>query len=112
MGIHERSSMADDAVLICVARSHGEQWEGLCLDFNLVVQGTSLQEVRRQLDAAIKDYIMAASAEPEPARSQLLNRTAPLSVRLQWAWRFFRQTISGKNRDRDSTIEFTVACPA
>jgi len=79
--------------LICIATGHGDQWEAFCLDFDLAVQGKSYDEVRRFLDKAVHMYVERASVEPDPARSQLLNRKAPLSVRLMWAWRLFWSTL-------------------
>jgi predicted RNase H-like HicB family nuclease len=112
MGIHERQLQESDAVLICVARGHEGDWEAFCLDFDLAVQGDSLMDVRTRLEDAIGDYVQAALAEDEPARTQLLNRRAPFSVRFYWALRFFIATIFGRNRDSDSTVGFPVSCHA
>jgi hypothetical protein len=81
--------------VLCVASGHGSQWEAFCLDFDLAVQGQSLQEVRGLLREAI-DYVQAADAEPEPNRSRLLARKAPLLVRLMWAWRIFLKKLFRK----------------
>jgi hypothetical protein len=102
----------DEAVLVCVANGHAQEWEAFCLDFDLAVQGTSLIDVRSRLEDAIEDYVKAALVEAEPARSQLLNRRAPFLVRLKWALRFFTETISGRSRDSDSTVGFPVTCHA
>lgn len=99
--------------LVCIAVEHSDGWEAFCLDFDLAVQGRSFDEVKRDLHQAIKMYVEAASAEPEPARSQLLCREAPFFTRLMWAWRLFLATISRRaNRDTSAPIEFPVACPA
>jgi hypothetical protein len=97
--------------LICIATGRGDQCEAFCLDLDLAVQGGSFEEVRSYLNVAIESYMEAARAEPEPNRSRLLARKAPLWVRLTWAWRLFRSTISGRSDD-NSTIEFPVACHA
>lgn len=112
MGIQEKISANHEAVLVCVAHGHGQDWEAFCLDFDLAVQGHSLADVRDRLEDAITDYVQAAMAEAEPARSQLLNRRAPFLLRLQWALRFFVATISGRNRSSDSTVGFPVTCHA
>ena len=99
--------------LICIATGRGDQWEAFCLHFDLAVQGSSFDEVRRYLNDAIDSYVESASAEPEPICARLLARKAPLWVRLMWAWRVFRSAMSGRTRrDRDATIEFPVACRA
>src|SRR5215475_4149213 len=99
MGIQEQENDGETQVLVCVAHGHAQSWEAICLDFDLAVQGHSLAEVRDSIEQAIIDYIEAARAEAEPARSRLLSRRAPFWVRLGWAFRFFIRTISGKNRD-------------
>src|SRR5256885_17074727 len=111
MGRHDRDLTAADAVLVCVARGHGDRWEALCLDYDIAVQGASLPEVREKLELALHDYV-AAEAEAEPARSQLLGRRAPFFVRLSWGFRFLVGTIFGRNRDGDSTVGFPVTCHA
>jgi hypothetical protein len=112
MGFQEPNLDTGSPVLVCVARGHERIWEAFCLDFDLAVQGHSLEEVRDTLELAIKDYVDTANAENEPTRSQLLNRRAPFFVRLGWAFRFFTRTISGRNRDSDSTVGFPVSCHA
>ncbi len=112
MGIEGKLPEQGEAVLVCIARGHAGQWEALCLDFDLAVQGVSLPEVKDRLEEAIGDYVTAASAEAEPARSQLLGRRAPFFVRLAWGLRFFRGTIFGRNRSSDSTVGFPVTCHA
>jgi hypothetical protein len=112
MGIHERPSVAEDAVLVCVAHGHNGIWEAFCLDFDLAVQGVSLGDVRERLEHAVVDYVSAASAEAEPARSQLLSRRAPFFVRLSWAARFFFGTIFGRSRDSGSAVGFPISCHA
>jgi len=99
--------------LVCIATGRADQWEAFCLDFDIVVQGRSFDEVRRYLNDAIEMYLETALAEPEPDRSRLLARKAPFLLRLMWAWRLFRLTISGRTRCQDSaTVEFPIACPA
>lgn len=112
MGMHDRAVVDRNAVVMCVARGHAGHWEAFCPDFDLGVQGISLIEVREKLQHAINDYVAAASAESEPARSQLLNRRAPLLVRARWGLRFLTGIIFGRNRDRDSTVGFPVTCHA
>ena|SRR5215467_6141897 len=105
-------SEAKEAV-VCIATGRGDQWEAFCLDFDIVVQGRSFDEVRCYLNDAIVMYLEAVLAEPEPDRSRLLARKAPFFVRLMWAWRSLRSTVSGRTRGDDSAIvEFPVACPA
>jgi hypothetical protein len=98
--------------MMCIATGHGDQWEAFCRDYDLAVQSSSFDEVRRFLDKAVHMYAERALELPEPARSHLLNRKAPFLVRLVWAWRLFWPTVLGRTRRDDSTIGFPVACPA
>jgi hypothetical protein len=112
MGIHDRAVVDENAIVMCVARGHAGHWEAFCPEFDLGVQGISLIEVREKLQYAIADYVAAASAESQPARSHLLSRRAPFLVRLKWGLRFLIGIIFGRNRDHDSTVGFPVACDA
>ncbi len=101
------------AVLVCVARGHkGGQWEAFCLDYDLAVQGRSLNEARERIELAINAYVESAAKEAEPARSRLLARRAPFFVRLAWALRFFFATVFGRNGRGDPVVGFPVSCPA
>jgi hypothetical protein len=82
---HYKEAMAG-RYLKCVAHRHDQKWEAICLDLDLAVQGSTLAEVQEQLRSAISSYIEDASAEPEPTRSRLLERRAPLSARIAWLW--------------------------
>lgn len=95
----------------CVVHGMGNQWEGLCLDLDIAVQGNSLADVKNRLNNAVHTYVEDALAENEPHRSRLLGRKAPLRVRLFWAVALFLATLS-KRSDRDSAESFAVPCPA
>lgn len=104
-----------DIAIKCIAHGAGNQWEAVCLDFDLAVQGRSLQEVTRLLQDVIGSYIEDALAQPEPARSQLLSRSAPFWVRLHWAFRLFMATLTNRRLDRgqqEATVGFPVECRA
>lgn len=101
--------------LECIAHGKGNQWEAVCLDFDLAVQGRSLDEVTRVLRETIDSYIDDAMEQPEPIRSAMLNRSAPFFVRLSWAIRMFVATVCGHRLDRkqrEATIGFPVECRA
>jgi len=107
-----RLSSKSKTVLTCIARGYDGRWEAFCLDFDLAVQGRTFLEVKKGLEGVVTDYVRAAMAEREPARSRLLNRRAPLLVRVVWGFRFLVATISGKNKSNGSTVGFAVSCPA
>lgn len=100
--------------VLYVITGRDDAWEAFCLDFDLAVQGRSMDEVRASLIKAINMYVATAIKQPEPIRSRLLGRQAPFFVRLMWALRAFWATLAiraGRHRGMPATIEF-VACPA
>ena len=102
-----------EKVFICVARGRAkDDWEASCLDLDIAVQGRSLDEVRAKLDTAVTTYVADALNEQEPDRSALLNRRAPLGVRLKWLWPFIVHTLFDRSHDGDSSVGFQVECRA
>jgi hypothetical protein len=64
--------------VVCFAHGRPGDWEGICLDFDIAVQGESFDEVRRALQAAVSDYVSAAMDEEPETREKLLKRSTPL----------------------------------
>ena len=97
---------------LCVAHPlDSEGWEAFSLDFDIAVHAMTFDEVKSTLQHAVASYVQDAMKEAEPHRSRLLNRRAPLSVRLRWGWRFFLETVRDR-RDRTAAVGFPVSCPA
>ena len=67
----------------CYAWGREGEWEALCIDFDLAAHGSSFEEVRNELQDAIETYVSYVAALPEPDRSRLLSRKAPLGLRLK-----------------------------
>ena len=67
----------------CYAWTRGEEWEALCTDFDLAARGSSFEEARQEIVDAIETYISYVAELPEPDRTTLMGRKAPLSVRLR-----------------------------
>src|SRR5262245_21087271 len=95
----------------CIVHGRGNEWEGLCLDLDLAVQGRSLTEVKDLLGEAISTYVQDAAHEVEPARSALLNRRAPFRVRAYWAARMAMAALRARQRDDDTPVGYPVPCP-
>jgi predicted RNase H-like HicB family nuclease len=97
-------------VVLCYVERSGGQWQGLCLDFDIAVQGNSLEEVLDGLKAGIGMYIEAAKEMPEADRHRLLHRRAPLLVRLAISLRLFWAGLRGGGTgDR---CDMMMPCPA
>jgi len=96
--------------LLCFAQGTEGDWEAACPEFDIAVQGRSYEEVYSLLNTAIQDYVQAALQEDRATRARLLNRKAPLLVRVSYVVGFLRAAwASGDDRLRHS---FTVPCAA
>lgn len=83
-------------ILRCFAEKKGSQWQAFCVDLNLAVQGDSFPVVKNKLDDMVRSYIqLAFEQESEQDRMDMLNRPAPLSLRLRYA----RIFLGSKARD-------------
>ena len=65
------------------AWGHGTDWEAICVDFDIAVQGNSLEEVGRELRDAVDTFLDYVDDLPESERGQFLSRKSPLGLRLR-----------------------------
>ena len=70
----------------CYAWGRPGDWEGICVDFDLPAQGSSLEEVRSELNDAIETYLEYVAELPENEQARFLNRKVPLRLRLRLAF--------------------------
>lgn len=68
--------------LQCFAHGRPGDWEAICTDLDLAVQGTSFEDVQRMLNEAVCSYVEDAMQESEETRRQLLKRRSPWHVRI------------------------------
>lgn len=71
--------------VVCYLHGVPGSWEGMCVDFDIAVQGANLNEVQARLGEAISTYIADARAEDAETRDRLLNRRAPFWLRARLA---------------------------
>ena len=71
-------------ILHCYASGRDGDWEGICLDLDIAVQGSSFEEVARSLHGAVTLYLESIGSLPEDQRARPLHRPAPLGVRLKF----------------------------
>jgi hypothetical protein len=76
--------MKNNVILRCYAEGSKGHWEAICLDFDIAVQGSSFDEVYKDLNAMIKDYVSTVAGYPAADRRRLLQRKAPISLRLKY----------------------------
>jgi predicted RNase H-like HicB family nuclease len=94
--------------LLCFAEGKEGDWEAICLDLDIAVQGSSYEDVFRLLNQAIATYFEDAMAEDEATRMRLLRRKAPFAVRLSAIAKFLSATLMA--RGEQSRHSFTVPC--
>ena len=58
--------------LLCYASGHGHDWEAICLDLDIAVQGQSFDEVFNDLNEAIALYLESVRELPEAERARLM----------------------------------------
>ena len=100
-----------DRMLLCHAKGHTGDWEAICLDLDIAVQGESFEDVFGSLNESISLYMKTVEELPEADRARLLHRRAPLSVRFKFFF-YALWSLLGNNSSHDSRAQFTVACPA
>jgi hypothetical protein len=100
-----------ERTVLCFAHGHEGAWEAICLDYDIAVAGRSFEEVKAVLGRAIATYVEDALKEDERTRRVLLNRRAPLHVRLRHITRFLSAALHGRRRDREAQVGFSMPCP-
>jgi hypothetical protein len=98
--------------LRCYAHGRPGEWQAICLDFDIAVQGKSFEEVRDSLREAIRGYIEHASTEDEQTRHALLNRRAPFLVYARCWLHYHLSGILHKGDSSESHAGFQLPCPA
>jgi hypothetical protein len=98
--------------LLCVARGCDGDWEAICLDLDVAVQGESLDDVRSLLNQAICTYFEDARKEDDETRIRLVNRRVPFLTRLGYVLQLARHTLAC-SRDGDGLqASFEIPCHA
>jgi predicted RNase H-like HicB family nuclease len=96
--------------LRCYAEGGDGDWEAICLDLDIAVQGRSFEDVFDSLQAAISLYFESVAELPADQRPALLHRPVPVPVRLKFLAHLVRGPFSGgDNRQRH---QFTMPVAA
>jgi predicted RNase H-like HicB family nuclease len=97
--------------LRCYAEGRDGDWEAICLDLDIAVQGSSFQEVFTSLQNAISLYLESVVDLPSDERRVLLNRPAPFPVRVKFLTHALRTVFTNSDGDRQRH-QFTVPVAA
>jgi hypothetical protein len=100
-----------DRVYRCYAYGTAGHWQGICVDLDISVQGTSFRDIFELLGEAISTYVEDASQEEPDVAQRLLDRRAPWGVRLKLAVSSALHILR-VGRDAGMTANFDVPCHA
>ena len=98
--------------LLCFAEGKEGDWEAICLDLDIAVQGSSYEDVFQLLNTAIATYYEDAMAEEEVTRKRLLNRKAPFLTRLSAIAKFLFAALGVRGGESRLRHSYTVPCAA
>jgi len=87
-------------ILHCFAGGQDGDWEAICLDVDVAVQGRSFEEVFDGLKEAISLYLQTVADLPPEERPCFLHRPVPFLVRLKFLAQVARGLFSGTDRAR------------
>lgn len=99
--------MARRPFVTCYISERDGVFEGLCVDFDIAVQGRSVDDARDKLERAVDDYVADVMDEAPEHRARLLNRRAPWTVRTSLAIRAALQGLKGHGAE----ARFVMPCP-
>ncbi len=99
--------------LRCYAWGAKDDWEGMCIDLDLAVQGRSLDEVKSLLNEAVGSYLDDLQKEAAPDARRLLHRRAPLWLRLRLQFEYAIARMLDRTRDGNHRRHgYAFHCPA
>lgn len=100
-------------IVTCYVEGRGDQWEGVCLDFDLAVHGRSFGDVSKKLDSAIHEYLDYLGTLPDGDRLRLVNRPVPLRVRVGFMARVLASWLfRSRGDDGNHWNAYTLPCAA
>ena len=97
--------------LRCYAEGRDGDWEAICLDLDIAVQGSSFEEVFSSLQEAISLYLETVTELPPQEQRSLLHRPAPFPVRLKFLTHALRGLFADSDSDRQRH-QFTMPLAA
>lgn len=97
--------------LHCYASGRDGEWEAICLDLDIAVQGESFDIVQRSLQEAVALYLEAVADLPAEQQRHLLHRPAPFSVRLKFLGYVLR-SLAGLETSNRYYHQFTMPLAA
>jgi predicted RNase H-like HicB family nuclease len=99
-------------VLHCYAFGDDNEWQAICLDLDLAVQGRSFEEVFHRLTEVICLHLEGVMELPEEDQKRLLNRSVPWFVRVKFAVAAFIMALRTRGQKGRFEHHYTMPAPA
>ena len=71
--------------LRCYAYGRGNDWQAICVDLDVAVQGTSFDEVKDSLRTSVELFLYAVADLSLEDQREVLSRTTPQYIRVKLA---------------------------
>lgn len=99
--------------LRCYAHGREDRWEAICIDLDIAVQGSSLNEVRQLLDVAVSSYVEDACKEDDATARRLLARRSPFRTRAKLGLSMLAYSLANRRaQGTESQTNFELPCHA
>jgi adenosyl cobinamide kinase/adenosyl cobinamide phosphate guanylyltransferase len=107
----ELDTAVAERLVLCLARGRPGDWEAICLDFDIAVQGESFEQVENLLMTSVRAYVEDAMKESPANRDRLLRRSVPKRVRLGYAFSAFWHALFARRYDKGGALEHSFEMP-
>jgi hypothetical protein len=111
MNMIPKDAAMSDLRLLCFAHGRRGQWEAVCVDLDIAVQGETQRDVYLLMETSIISYLESISHEEPAVRKRLLRRRAPWHVRTRLLLGFLFHAITRREKD-DLRASYEMPCPA
>jgi predicted RNase H-like HicB family nuclease len=111
MGKNPTGFELPNRTLHCYAEGRNGDWEAICLDLDIAVQGDSFEEVFSSLQKAVSLYLETVTDLPAREQRALLHRPAPLPIRFKFLTHALRGLFADSDSDRQRH-QFTMPLAA
>ncbi len=89
--------------LRCYAYGRGNEWEAICIDFDMAVHGRSFEEVQASLAESLRLFLETVADLPPEERRRFLKRQSPWHVRAKLACMELFHSVCRKDASRKFT---------
>ena len=71
----------------CYLHGKGSEWEAICTDLDISVQGDSFEDAKSLLNEALVGFLEVLEGDSEADQRRFLKRKSPLWLRSLYYWR-------------------------